>query len=291
MEYNNSLQNIKNYKNYLVPNESKLYFEKYVDIINQFLLYSNDHITINDQHKYKFVIMKGMEILNNVFNIILLYTKNIDTTYFHSQKAYYYYSQFINQIGDESNSFLKLNSRDALFFVYRKTVFELNQDYRKTYISTVEEEGTFKSLNDACFIYNNLFFTIFDHHLTQNVYSKTMDKVNKTELIKHIITYILNLVNQCGTYPEYNKLLQLNCTIVERIINLVCVNAFTAETMPDSISCVNDAKLYHILDLLNNKIIKYNKKYDSVINRIESSKFTEIINTYTALKLVNYLLN
>ena len=57
-----------------------------------------------------------------------MYTKNIELTMFHSKKALYYYIEFIGQISDVSvhHSYLQLNSKDATLFVYKKTIYDIN---------------------------------------------------------------------------------------------------------------------------------------------------------------------
>ena len=51
--------------------------------------------------------------------------------YFHCKKAYYYYIEFIGQISDDSHSYLQLTSKDATLFVYKKTIFEVDNMVRK----------------------------------------------------------------------------------------------------------------------------------------------------------------
>jgi hypothetical protein len=65
-----------------------------------------------------------------VFTNILYYTKNIDLTYFHCQKSFYFYVEFVGQISDEEKSFLQLTSRDATTYVYKKTVFDINNEFK-----------------------------------------------------------------------------------------------------------------------------------------------------------------
>ena len=53
------------------------------------------------------------------------------------QKSFYYYIEFIGQIGDSNHQFLQLNSKDATLFVFKKTVFEINSDHRKIFSSPI----------------------------------------------------------------------------------------------------------------------------------------------------------
>ena len=84
---------------------------------------------------YKYVVSQGMATLGHVFLTLYLYTNNIELTIFHCQKAIYYYIEFIGQIGDDHHSFLQLNSKDAMLFVYKKTIFEIDNAYRKEFAS------------------------------------------------------------------------------------------------------------------------------------------------------------
>ena len=76
----------------------------------------SNHIMTSDDNK---------NTLKHIFNTLLLYTKNLNLTVYHCKKAYLFYVEFITQIGDENHSFLQLNSKDAVIFLYKKTIFEI----------------------------------------------------------------------------------------------------------------------------------------------------------------------
>ena len=126
-----SLQNLNNY--YLNYNKrSTEIFTKYIGLITEYLVQITDNVYIKNHSYFKYIINKGIETISHVFNNILLYTKNLNITCFYSQKAYYYYSEFIGQISqiqDDNQSFIQLNCKDAILFVYKKTIFELNNDF------------------------------------------------------------------------------------------------------------------------------------------------------------------
>jgi len=86
--------------------------------------------------------MRGLETITHVFNFILFYSKNLEMAYFHSQKAFYYYVEFVGQINEEQNMFLQLSSRDAIMCVYKKTIFEITNEHKK--ISTYMSEDVTK---------------------------------------------------------------------------------------------------------------------------------------------------
>ena len=76
---------------------------------------------LQNQSKYFFVLQRGIETITHIFRNLLLYTKNIELTIYHCKRAYIYYVEFIGQIGDDKNTYLQLNSKDATLFVYKKT--------------------------------------------------------------------------------------------------------------------------------------------------------------------------
>jgi len=56
----------------------------------------------------------------------LLHTRNLDAAYYHAQKSIYYYLEFISQLTEQKNAFLQLSSKDALTYVYKKTIYLIN---------------------------------------------------------------------------------------------------------------------------------------------------------------------
>jgi len=83
--------------------------------------------------------MRGLETITHVFKNILLNTKNLEMSYYHGQKAFYYYVEFIGQISEEQNQFLQLSSRDATMYVYKKTIFEIVSEHKKSSVSLDKE--------------------------------------------------------------------------------------------------------------------------------------------------------
>jgi hypothetical protein len=66
----------------------------------------------------------GVTAIHRVFEIILLKTKSIEKTYYYSQRAYYYYLEYIEQIY-QANLSQSINHMDIILFVYKKTIFDM----------------------------------------------------------------------------------------------------------------------------------------------------------------------
>lgn len=146
-----SLSNISNYK--------KTYEHSCEDVFNIFSLIINNYfdncvktIYINDKKYLYYVIENGLNTLYNVFSIIYLYSKNLELTKQYTERGYYIYCEFIGKIGENNHKFLQLNSTNATLFVLKKTIYELNNNYTRTFETTQEEQthiNNIKCLSDV----------------------------------------------------------------------------------------------------------------------------------------------
>ena len=123
-----SLHNLKNYKEEISYSPKEV-INKHNSLIIEYLKFIFENVTLKNMNCYKFIIERGIKTLSHVFNLILYYSKNIDLAFYHGQKAFYYYVEFISQITNVEHKFLQLNSRDAIMFVYKKTIFEIKHEY------------------------------------------------------------------------------------------------------------------------------------------------------------------
>ena len=103
-------------------------------------------------------------MLKHIFNVILLYTKNLSVTVHHCKKAYLFYVEFIGQIGNDNHSYLQLNSKDAMLFVYKKTIFDINNEYRKQYqLNDNIEKNLFEYINKFSTVYIEILEFVIDN--------------------------------------------------------------------------------------------------------------------------------
>jgi hypothetical protein len=118
--------------------------------------------------------------------------------YYHSQKAFYYYTEFIGQITGDQNVFLQLTSRDAMMFVYKKTIFEIHNDYKKSNVllsDLTNENEKMEFLDAYVQIIKNLvihsILTVDFKNIKQNEVSYKTTVVDK-------IDHICEFVNKCN---------------------------------------------------------------------------------------------
>ena len=130
--------------------------EKYVSLVVEYTTFIRDKTNILYKKHYPYILARGLDTITHVFIMILFYTKNIELTYYHSQKSFYYYVEFIEQILDVQHTFLHLSSRDASIFVYKKTIYEINQEHRKETENNAEDDERFKKINAYAQIYKEV---------------------------------------------------------------------------------------------------------------------------------------
>jgi hypothetical protein len=85
--------------------------------------------------------------IHRVFEYVLIKTKNIEKAFYYAQKTYFYYIEYMEQI-HRSNLQHTLNQTDAVLFIYKKTIFEIQTGKDSkifdtiTNIMTLEDEIT-----------------------------------------------------------------------------------------------------------------------------------------------------
>lgn len=165
---NKSINSIDNYKQSL-KETSSIVINKYLDIVNEYITFAISNIHIQKNNYFKYVIIKGIETIQYVFIMLLLYTKNLDLVHQHCCKAFYYYVEFIGQVGDDSHVFLRLTSKDAILFVYKKTIFEINDSFKRTFDSPVDDEKKlFDNISTFIDLFNSCLFASFNICDTKN---------------------------------------------------------------------------------------------------------------------------
>lgn len=169
--------------------------EKYATLVCEYVSFIVEKKNISHKKHFPYLLARGLDTITHVFIMILFYTKNLELTYYHSQKSFYFYVEFIEQILDVQHTFLHLSSRDASIFVYKKTIYEINQECRKEIENTPHDNEQFKKINAYTQIYKEIpikllpaFHTsIMKHDLTINQLSKVLLVVSESEDEKDIV--------------------------------------------------------------------------------------------------------
>jgi len=262
------LYTISNYKPSIENSISEI-LKTFIDILIEYMRFITEKIIMKNKKYYYFIFERGLETLIHVFSVIFYYTKNLELTFYHTQKACYFYVEFIEQISDDNVTFLQLSSRDAILFVYKKTIFDINNEYKKSIQEPITEDKIILStINLYTNIYKSIVLFIIKHD--------DFKYENKT-----------NYINMCSAL--INETLNKN-KINPNIIRLNCLYLFT--TLLDDKN-VEIHMFFKLLDEFIKKIISkknfdekiiknniYNIEIQNFIDDNKLNKIVECIFTY-----------
>jgi len=210
-ETNHSLNNPDNYKTNIDCNVGVV-AEKYANLIIEYYKFIYENVHLKNTNHSKYIIIRGLDTLTNVFLNLLSATKNIELTYFHCQKSFYFYVEFVGQISDDEKSFLQLTSRDATTYVYKKTVFEICQDHKKP--NDAEHNEKCKKIGHLINTYQMYLLKLINANIKQNSdnnetiekiastcnkASSSANKINVSNL-EYITEKIYNKIENCETF-------------------------------------------------------------------------------------------
>lgn len=108
------------------------HFKKLIVEYFEFVHKDEKKIIVPNVGMFKFTIVRGLETFAHVFKLILLYTNNVPAAIYHAQRSMCLYIEFILQIIENNQTFLKLTSKDAVLYVYKETIFRLKKDGRRS---------------------------------------------------------------------------------------------------------------------------------------------------------------
>ena len=260
------LSNVSNYKLNIVNSAPEI-LKNFVSALIEYMRFIAEKITMKNKPYYRFIFQKGIEMLIHIFSIIFYYTKNMELSIYHMKKSYYFYIEFIEQISDENVSFLNLSSRDAVLFVYKKTIYEINNEYKRNIIEpNINEQNLLVFFNSYKYIYKNIIQFIINH------------KEFKYE-----------------TKIEYINLCCDSIELISKQLNKSKMNKKTNDCIYLFISVLSDKKIEidDFFKLLDNFIEKINliKKLDDmkIKQNIYDSELNNFINNNELYNLVEWI--
>ena len=269
---NINLLDVGNYKKELNSDTFHKCVNIYINIGNHCVKYLLSNLKTTNKMYLNFIIKRGLTTLEHVHNLLYIYTKNDNLVSHHLEKAYLYYVEFVSQIGEDTNQFIKLNSKDATLFVYKKTIYDINTDYKKDMRLSKNDMKFANMMKNFTEIYNDVIFnmiTIMNNNLVTNV-----DKLKK--------------------YMEYNKKFEkIILNIYDIFLNNDHINFIKIMNvfMDDLIKMdVTISEYIKYLLLLTNK---YNKKrviYEDFKKKLYDPK-KDLIYKKTPLKYINWLMS
>lgn len=266
----NNIFNDENYHKEINYEDINNYIYTFNKIVNNFLISSSETINIKQDEYLKFILQKGINTLLTVFRFLILYTKNLDLISVHCEKSYLYYIEFIGQIGHENKSYLQLSSKDAILFVYKKSIFDINNEYKKCFDTNKTENIKLKviDLNNKCICYFRNF--LFKKINISEDKEKSLEKIKQIteQFIKRIL--MLNTANVTRTIKNIEFLIE--------ILKIIELKEIELNTYASIVECISK------------KIKKKSYNLSSIKSKIISIEFDKKLLKNSPLKFVNWLL-
>jgi len=194
---NSKVYNLKLEETYefVLDNSIKEVIINYTTLLNYYVIYSIENIKSKNIN----IFNKGFSLISNVFVAILMYTKSLNTAIHHTQKAILYYIEYITQITDkDENMFFNLTLKDAIVYVYTKTIYDINDNIRLKHVMTKNENRTFQIMHELIENYNNLVLFISKIELFNKV-----ETVEKKDVLLNI--HLLYNEHICKYYNNINS--------------------------------------------------------------------------------------
>ena len=275
------MESIKNKKNLLdVTNYNETITQKilydsmniYISISSQCVQYLLKNLKTTNKEYLNFIIGRGLATLKHMHNMLFMYTKNSDLLQHHLEKGYLYYVEFVSQIGEDTNSYIKLNSKDATLFVYKKTIYDINQEYRNSMKLSKENKKYIEKMHLFTDIYNTILINFMN--LLMNDMIKSEDKLKEYMKYSKDFDRLISTVYNIFIKKDYEKYSRIAKDLSYSLMS----------------NRISGAKYLKIYNLVTNKYYKKDIEYDIFKKKIYENN-TEQLNSLTSLKYVNWLIN
>jgi len=269
MIYSNINDVISKYNNLLI-NYNKFFF-------NNIISYKNNNLSKN-------IYIKGINLIENVFNISFLYLDNLGDIYNLCEKSYIYFIEFINQINISNNieNNIDLTIKDAIIFCYKKTIliFENNVINKNNNINCI----ILNKITPYIKIINNLniIYSIELHNIDNN--NNSINNDNNNNSINND-----NNNNDNNGEENTNKVLNIKLSTISKkityIIKKITNNKNSYNNLENDDANISD-KSTNNLSFFINYIFEYILN-TSHTNNLDYQIFYNIIDKYISKDIYN----
>jgi hypothetical protein len=244
----NNINILENYKETFDYTKKDEVIKCYIAIVKEYLKLCGNNLVIQDNGYYLFILKRGLQTITHCFKMLFMYSKNLDIVEQNCNKGICYYVEFMGQIGEDSNSYLQLNSKDATLFVYKKILFDIDEEFRKKYTLTHEEREYLNNINAILDVYIIVLNNLFDleDKKDKKIFLKNSCESSIT-ILKNVIKFNLSDYN-INLLNYFSKNIKKYVTVSTVYINMC--NLFLKKTKKKDLS----------MELLINKFLLMTNK-------------------------------
>lgn len=249
-----------------------------------YLLLIEEHYKRHNKEFGDYILLKGHNMLCSVFELTLLYTNNLLITCNTIQRSVLLFCEFVSQINQDKYNYLRLSIRDAVLFVYKKTIYRLNMEHSCLLTSTEQGLERHRLLDK----HHTLISGIIKNLLDSNFINRDD---GLTALSKRIQKLDKKLLSICF-YVEQDYVLQQVVHIIIEVFNTISRGNREIEQNNSRFDIYYEATI-KIISFLKNCINKKNNILDiafKIQNRLYSSEFLHFLDLEQIDNAIRYLI-
>uniref|UniRef100_A0A6C0E4F2 Uncharacterized protein n=1 Tax=viral metagenome TaxID=1070528 RepID=A0A6C0E4F2_9ZZZZ len=180
----------------------------YIELVIEYCHFIKDNI--KDKKCDMFIINRGLDTLTHVFKFVLFYTKNLEYVSFYTQKAFYYYVEFICQTSEMEKLFLQMTSRDAVTYVYKKTIYEINKTFvNSNIINSVSTLEKINIIDEHINLYKTIIIKILNGGSPISVFETFFEHIKNSIIVNDIKTFNIEIENLFYTIEDIPTFIDL----------------------------------------------------------------------------------
>jgi hypothetical protein len=216
----------------LINNNLDIILKKYLLLVKNYSIFFLNSIKKTDDNLYISLYIKGINIIDNVFNISLNTLNTLNDVYNNTEKAYVYFIEFLNQINlnfinnKEENNF-DFTIKDAIIFAYKKTILQ-NEIKIMEQKSRIDDDKYLDYIKNIKIV-NNFYILYLDYYIKKKIFSEN----NYLEKFKNIFSNL------------------------EKRINSLYNNNISLEKLHNFIKTINNLTSYDEFDIKNENLDKF----------------------------------
>jgi hypothetical protein len=222
LDFNNDILEFINKNKKVNINYKNIYID-FLNNIYKLLIKINNKLTdINNKHE---IINSAINMIYHIYFILIVYSKNINLTILLLERGMLLYTEFIIMSQDKSiieNICFVPNINDAILFVYKKTLYNLELNdikYNKKYLFIKNISNINKNILKL--LYNHFkddsFAYIYEINMLLNNIIYNTYNVTTNNLHDYITNYIYFIIN------DYNIEIISKILNIKIILELMCI--------------------------------------------------------------------
>ena len=190
----------ENYLKDIIYDKSSI-VKQYFTIIYHYI----EHCLDNTSNKNSSIFYTGLNMTTNIFRVMLYYTKNLELTMYHTRNGIYYYVEYISQITDTDDTiFFNLTVKDAIMYVYTRTLFDINKLHVKKGSSELFDLSFLNDyLNTIFLMSNSLLINIQQYkQILKNNIDYLKEKIDEDNTLTNLERSMFNFKNNFKSHDD-----------------------------------------------------------------------------------------